>query len=76
MLRVAQQERRLAELERSAPTSDALSILAAFKQTLQEMIDRRKEILLSLGKQHGDAASDARQTEKQGSSRPRLETSP
>ena len=51
MLRVAQQERLLAELERSAyPTSDARAILAAFKQTLQQMMDRRKEILLSHAK--------------------------
>ena len=57
MLRVVQQERRLAELERSAyPTADARAVLAAFKQTLQQMMDRRKEILLSLG------ASDAGQS--------------
>jgi hypothetical protein len=50
MLRVVQQERRLAALERSAyPTSDARAILAAFKQTLQQMMDRRKAMLLSLG---------------------------
>ncbi len=50
MLRVVQQERRLAELERSAyPTSDARAFLAAFKLSLQQMMDRRKEILLSLG---------------------------
>jgi len=49
MLRVAQQERRLAELERGAyPTADARAILTAFKQSLQQMIDRRKEMLLSL----------------------------
>ena len=50
MLRVAQQERRLAELERRAyPTCDARAILAHFKQSLQRMIDRRNEMLLSLG---------------------------
>jgi hypothetical protein len=51
MLRVAQQERLLAELERGAhPARDARAVLAAFKQTLQQMIDRRKEILLSHAK--------------------------
>ncbi len=49
MLRVAQQERRLVELERSGyDTTNAQAALAAFKQTLQQMIERRKETLLSL----------------------------
>ncbi len=51
MLRVAQQERRLVELERSGyDTTNPQAALAAFKQTLQQMIERRKEILLSLEK--------------------------
>ncbi len=47
MLRVVRQERRLEELERSGyDTIAARADLAAFKQTLQQMIDRRREILL------------------------------
>ena len=47
MLRVIRQERRLEELERSGyDTTTARADLAAFKQTLQQMIERRKEILL------------------------------
>ncbi len=50
MLRVVRQERRLVELERSGyDTTNARAALAAFKQTLQQMIERRKEILFSLG---------------------------
>jgi hypothetical protein len=57
VLRVVQQERRLAELERSAyPTSDARAILTDFKQTLQQMIDRRNEMLLSLGEPRSETS--------------------
>ncbi len=50
MLRVVRQERRLVELERSGyDTTDARAGLAAFEQTLQQMIERRREILFSLG---------------------------
>ncbi len=63
MLRVVQQERRLVELERSgSDTTSTRATLASFKQTLQQTIERRKEIVLRLGKPR----SDARQTEKQG----------
>ena len=47
MLRVARHERRLEELERGGyDTTTTRADLAAFKQTLQQMIKRRKEILL------------------------------
>ncbi len=51
MLRIAQQERRLAELARSGhDTGQARAILAASKESLQQTINQRKEMLIALGK--------------------------
>ena len=55
MLRVVQQERRLADLERDGyDTRNARVLLATFKDRLQQMVDQRNQDLVSLGKQSSD----------------------
>ena len=54
MLRVVQQERRLAELERDGyDTRNARALLATLEDRLQQMIDE-KHMLIALGKQSSD----------------------
>jgi hypothetical protein len=51
MLRLVQHERRLGELERDGyDTGNATVLLAMFKDRLQQMLDHRNQILVSLGK--------------------------
>ena len=54
MLRLVQQERRLAELERDGyDTRNARALLATLEDRLQQMIDE-KHMLIALGKQSSD----------------------